>query len=706
LKRWIIPVSLFLLALAVRLPGLGGFVTFDESRWLNRSRWFLTGLLFPAQECPPVEWGRDVATHGLGCTLQIGYPGVTTMWAGSLSLLIHYWQRAYSTGVDLLSFLTTLPIFKLDPAVIVPMRLPLAIVGALFVPLFYLLLRRLFSERVALLVALIVALHPFQIALSRVLHHDALTATFMSLSLLSLLGYWLRGWRWQWLVISAVSGGLALLSKQVSWFLPPFVAVLAGLTFLYRWQVANKWATLRRLIVEGMLWGAIAAFTFVALFPAMWIDPVGVIRVIFSASTGLADEGHTQFFWGEISKDPGAFFYPVGWLLRSTPLEVVGLVGCAIAGGWQLLRWRALKKWISARPAELALALFVGLLWLFVSVSPKKLVRYYLPAFPIIDIFVAFGLLWLSDKVMTVWRGDVQIKVNRFAVIALGGIILVVQGWLVASSYPYYLTYYNPLFGGASGAAKRMTIIGWGEGLNEAAAFLNRQPQAESLQVVTERFCSMVRPFFVGQVACLNSSVGGMLRADYLVYYYNVVQRNLQLPEQWNYLTRHYQPAYRMRVQGLDYVSVYRNPVQHPVDQKSNSLSGVLTTFGYNLSPQGQLTVIWQNLGMEERHLLVGVAATAGVYPAEGGPAAGTRRWITCSPAPDFVAERDTSKAIIESYCPLAEAGLSPGLYDVQLAVGDSIEIKPIELSRLAVVWVDNESQFENVELGKGEKAR
>jgi hypothetical protein len=156
-----------------------------------------------------------------------------------------------------------------------------------------------------------------------------------------------------------------------------------------------------------------------------------------------------------------------------------------------------------------------------------------------------------------------------------------------------------------------------------------------------------------------------------------------------------------MQVQGLNYVSIYRNPVQHPVDQKPNSLPGVLTTFGYNLSPQGQLVVIWQNLGMEERHLLVGVAPTAGVYPAEGGPAHGTRRWITCSLAPDFVAERDTSKVIIESHCPLAEAGLSPGLYDVQLAVGDSIEIKPIESSLLAVVRVDNESQFENVEPGK-----
>lgn len=701
-KQGMIPLAIFLLALAVRVPGLDGFVTIDEPQWIDRSRWFLTGLLFPAQECPPVEWGRQEAATGPACTLQIGYPGVTTMWAGSLGLLIHYWQPAGPTGQDLLAFLQSLPIFRLDPAVLPSIRLPLAVAGALFVPCFYLLLQRLFNWRVGLVAALLVALHPFHIALSRVLHHDALTATFMTLSLLALAGFWLRGWRWYWLPISAGLGGLALLSKQTSWFLPPFVAVMAAFTWACRWRTEyprRSGPIAARLVAQGTLWGLLAGLTFVALFPAMWVSPLAVLGVIYGASTGLADAGHTHYFLGDISRNPGPFFYPVGWLLRATPLEILGVLGISVAGVWRGIRHQSLKWLIREQPVAVVLFLFLGLLWLFVSIPEKKMLRYFLPAFPIINVFAAAGLLWLLDGLVAPLRSRLGVKkIRQYATLLLAGLILVGQGWLAASHYPYYLTYYNPLTGGMPGAARLMTIIGWGEGANEAAAFLNQQPQAEELKVVTERYCRTVRPFFVGHVFCLNSSAGGVLQADYLVYYYNVVQRKLEWPKQWRYLAQHYQPAYVVRVQGLDYVTVYRNPIQHLVDKEANSLPDVLKTFGYNLSPEGQLTVIWQNLGMEQQKLLVGLAATSGVYPAEGGATPGERRWVVCAPAPDFMAERNT-QAIIESHCPLTEAGLSPGLYDAQLAVGNGAKITPIESSRLAVLHVDSEGRFENVDL-------
>ena len=306
-RQLILPLSLFVLALAVRAPGLSGFVTIDEPRWINRARWFTTGLLFPEQECPKVAWGRDFATQGLACTFQIGYPGVTTMWAGSLGLLTHYWRTAATTGADLHTFLSGLSIVNLDPAIIAPTRLSLAIIGALFVLYFFLLLRRLLTARVALIAALMVALHPFHIGLSRVLHHDALTTTFMVTSLLALMGYWLQGWSWYWLPLSAGLAGLAFLSKQVSWFLPPFVALLAGLTLYYRWQKGrwHGWRTPARLAGEGITWAGLAGMTFVILFPAMWVIPGEVIRVIFTASTTLAAEGHTHYFLGQVTKNPG-----------------------------------------------------------------------------------------------------------------------------------------------------------------------------------------------------------------------------------------------------------------------------------------------------------------------------------------------------------------------------------------------------------------
>ncbi|MCB9108614.1 MAG: glycosyltransferase family 39 protein [Anaerolineales bacterium] len=734
--QWLVPVALFVLALAVRLPGLDGFITADEPKWIDRSRWFAVGLLFPEQECPPVDYGREEVSQGLGCTLQIGYPGVTTMWAGALGLLLHYYREVQPTGVDLESFLTGLSSYMLDTTIIAPSRLPFAVMGALFVPLLYGFLRRLLNTRVAMLVALIIALHPFYIALSRVVHHDSFNTMFMILSLLALIGYWLRRWPWYWLVLSGVLGGLALLSKQVSWFMPPFVAVVAGLTWLYRWVEAappgnrlrylvsrQNGRTVGRLLGEGILWGVIAALTFVLLFPAMWAIPTEALTTIFINSTRLVEEGHSHFFLGEISTDPGSLFYPIGWALRATPFEVIGLVGVVGAVLTFFLRRQSVGRWLATHPVEIVLLAYAGLLLVFVSLSGKKLVRYFLPAFPIVDVFVAFGWLWWLGVLgfLLAWLFSLvkrpprpedappasvsmpqpaNSSVRNGLMLALLTIIVCVQGWYVANNYPYYLTYYNPMFGGIQGAAKVMTIIGWGEGLNDAAAYLNTLPDAKSLHVLTERACTQIRPFFVGRVSCLNASLGGLLKADYVVYYYNVLQRDMPWPEQRTYFEQHQAPVKQVTIQGLDYVLIYRNPIEHQVDRKANSAAGLLGTFGYNLQPDGQLTLFWQNRGLNDAPLFVGLARTPGIYPPDGGADSSQERtWLACRPKPDFTASLTTAKAIIESNCALKSLNLEPGLYDIQLAVGDVSGVSPIETSRLAVIQIGPGGTFEPVDL-------
>jgi hypothetical protein len=345
-----------------------------------------------------------------------------------------------------------------------------------------------------------------------------------------------------------------------------------------------------------------------------------------------------------------------------------------------------------------ALALFVGLLWLFVTVSDKKLERYFLPAFPIIDVFAAMGLFWLVNRLAQISQSA---TIRRWSVPLVCGVILLGQGLLVQNYYPYYFTYYNPLVGGPPGAAHLITIEGWGEGLNEAAAYLDRKPAARSLHVVVEMWCTTFGPFFVGKVNCLNSNTGGILGADYIIYYYNVVQRNLQWVEQWRYFNNHYLPEHRVTLHGLDYVLIYRNPIQNHVDREANSLPGVFTTFGYNLADDGEVTVFWQNLRIFRSQLRVGLAPSNGVYMMNAPTAStiGERQWVTCTPRPDFVDEINTPKAIIESLCSLTLTDLPPGLYDLQLGVSNGSTTTPLTSSLLGVLSIKPNQHFTLVEL-------
>ena len=109
--------------------------------------------------------------------------------------------------------------------------LPLALVIAALIALSYLLLERLFSRTAALAAALLMALDPFFIANSKVLHVDGLLAAFMSSSALALLVF-VSERRHRWAILSGVLGGLALLTKSPALFLLPYMALCLGIGVL------------------------------------------------------------------------------------------------------------------------------------------------------------------------------------------------------------------------------------------------------------------------------------------------------------------------------------------------------------------------------------------------------------------------------------------------------------------------------------------
>ncbi|HXV44598.1 MAG TPA: glycosyltransferase family 39 protein, partial [Anaerolineae bacterium] len=170
------------LALAFRLPGLTVFLTADEARsWFGRSIIFLDSLARgdwantgPGGQVPFIE---NVSLSPA--------PGVTTMWAGAVGIILEYLRQGAPGSVS--QFLRDIPFDPLDPATLFSLRLPGVLIAVAAVGLTYWWSRPLLGRWGAFLAAGLLALDPFSLALSRVLGHDGLVSIFMWLSLLAFL---------------------------------------------------------------------------------------------------------------------------------------------------------------------------------------------------------------------------------------------------------------------------------------------------------------------------------------------------------------------------------------------------------------------------------------------------------------------------------------------------------------------------------------
>jgi hypothetical protein len=650
-------------------------LTSDEYRWVGRSREFLAGLIAG-------DWGA---------TLQTGHPGVTTMWTGSLGILYRYWTRPSSTPDDLLTFVQGVPNEPLDVAFIAPMRFPTVLLTSLLAVAVYLLVSRLFDDRrVGTVAALLLALNPFHIALSRILHHDALVTTFMTLSLLPLLGYWLRGWSRRWLLLSGIAAGLSFLSKSPAMFLMPFCALL-GLTWaVQRWRGGEwrGWADAGRLVGGGLLWAAVAWLIVCLAWPATWVVPPKVLSLVFGTGYQYVTEGHGKgnFFLGETTSNPGILFYPVTWLLRTTPLTLLGLLVWVVVWLRSILSRRA-----QGEPGSRALAgmfflyaiLFAG----FMTTGEKKQDRYLLPVYPALEVLAALGLVQLAsilsrDSV----KSRLRIARSPAAVLcALMVVVLLLLGVLAAVHYPYYFTYYNPLLGGAP-TAVRLVTIGWGEGLERAAAYLNKVPNAGRLRV-TSWYHNSFGPYFQGQATHFASDAGQTLSSDYAVVYVNQIQRQLPTAEQVRYLVQHHTPVHTETLHGVDYVYVYRLPLARRSDWQASRLPGRVTFFGVGETGSDHaplaLRLYWQNEGLvHDDAWWVTLQSVDGV----------TLPWQECSLRPEFADEQAVSGGLLESDCQVTGDILSPGGYHLQVGVGpdaDQVTIVPFPEGEFAVAVRD-----------------
>lgn len=459
-----VAVAIGLLAVAVRLPGLGAILTADEHQWVFRSQSFY----------------RAIATGDIGGTFQGTHPGVVPM------LLI-------GGGIRLQELLTGQ---ALESPTIGPFRvaakLPVALATAALVGLSAGLATRLWGAVPGIASGVLLALEPYLVGLSQLAHVDALLAFLMVPSLLSALLAGRTG-AGRHLAVSSFLAGLALLTKLPALFL--FAVIPCFLLFFGRTE--RPWS---RRLRASVRWGAVALALSFLLWPSQWINLLPNLHYAQRdvASVSRSDEDPPEAFALGAVPAPvaGPAFYLRALLARTEPYALaLGLLATLVAvrsGRGPL-----------TRDLRLLLACAVGF-GVLLALVDRRADRYLAPSIALVDL--AGG----------VTVGALLARAPR----AFHWLTLVTTALLAAQvvlASPYAVAYGSPL-----AWREELSQSGWGEGLEQIATALNVHPLAAQLQVASW-YPAVFGEFFDGHTMSLSSRDDP--RVDFVVLYRNMAGR-------------------------------------------------------------------------------------------------------------------------------------------------------------------------------------
>ncbi len=523
-----------LLVIAVFLPrltSLGTMLTVDEGLWRGRGEQFI----------------KSFASGHFNKTLVAGQPGVTTAWLAGLSLP---WRSLASA----------------QAAIAVTC-------GALILLITY-SLSRLWGFWWGMASGFLLALDPFLLAHSRLVHTDALFALFYLASLLWLLLALEPAWQAglpsrRHIVISGILGGLALLTKIFTTILIPTVTCIF---LLAAWRSRKH---LGETFRSGIIWLVAVVLTTLALWPALWTAPDQVAQYLTGRATLHVAEGthvgETTATW---------WYYGRESIFRLSAITTLLLIPAAIAAFKSRDRmWRtALILLISG----IAFAIVL-------SFSSEKSDRYILISLLTLDLFAVMGLRKINEWVSYLQSersrpnsGDLargaglpsyspaqagrttqenrsqdlgRLEASDGARKTTGWVAPTIAITLLAIGaariHPYYLAHHNALY-----PVEERHKLGWGEGLEQAAQWIKKQGYTGK---IASYYAGVMKYWYPGPVDPLNHIDGTSAR--YIVLYRSMFERGPGhvdteiVAEYLDNASR--QPAHIISINNLPYVWIF-----------------------------------------------------------------------------------------------------------------------------------------------------
>ncbi len=521
-KKYILVLLLLAVTVIPRSLELNSFVAVDEPAWLTRGGNFYYAL---GQR----EFQNTVYEY---------HPSVITMWYVATAVFVYFPEyRGLGQGyfdVDKETF---------DPFLLAHGKMPITLlyisrlfqvmVISLFVLLIFYFLSRLIGEKKAFLVTALMSSAPFFLGHSRLLSHEAMVAIFVLTSVFGMMAYLEHEKKWYYLVISAASAALAQLTKSSAMAMFPVIALMLAISVFEKMRERGFKPALVDHLKTFVLWFAALALVYFILWPGMWVAPGKMLYEVYGNAFSYALQGSrlqvtqelqpSTFSLASAGGTIWSFAKSITW--RATPLSWAGILLACI-----FLFVRGDDKFFTVFK-KMVFYLFVTALMfilLFSFAQGRNSSHYIMTSHVSMDAIAALGwcslLGWWGMKRETGINSKVRPELGQKVTAGVAILLISLQLASALAFYPYYHIYYNPIWAGITG---QTFASDYGEGFEQAAAYLAQKPNAESLKVLSFRGRGPFSYFFPVQTITLNplfieeprmaSMFERLAQADYLV---------------------------------------------------------------------------------------------------------------------------------------------------------------------------------------------
>ena len=205
-------------------------------------------------------------------------PGITTAWISGIGIRMAGLSRYDDFRMESKTPAEIALMRKINAAA----RLPIYFFTLLFIPVYYLLLRRLLGISSALFSTIFIFLSPLLLGISLIVNPDSLLWIFLPLSIISFLIFQ-RGMQSRYAYLCGIFLGLALLTKYVSAILYLFLPAVIFFEAIFSDRISDIRDFFKRSFSGYFGALLISLATVFVLYPATWSDPWLILQTtIFS----------------------------------------------------------------------------------------------------------------------------------------------------------------------------------------------------------------------------------------------------------------------------------------------------------------------------------------------------------------------------------------------------------------------------------------